>query len=336
MLLFVSKAVKYIGGLINEDPGASDDFLGNWDALTNTPAIADGSADDDQYYTVSVAGTQDLGSGPIVFEVNDIVRQEAGVWVNKGPAPQVQTDWNENDPSDPAFLVNRPTSLTNGDNADTLHKHSIIQNAGGNVAVQAISTVISMFTGAVERFRVLASGDLQAFNYPQTRNDVTVNDEKVLTTDASGNLLLRRVLPFSSIVSTIVGKLNQSTTLLTYHTHAVVIPEDGLYTFTGKYIWSYNAGGQNFVSRVLLDGATVLAEQLQNPPNVGGAGVLLEDLANPGNFVDSGTSQRYPAPIFEAVFLTAGAHTFELQIAGTSADDEPSVYNCVTRVKREA
>lgn len=338
MLVFISKAITYIGGLIIEDPGASDDFLGNWNALTNDPTIADGSADDDQYYLVSEAGTQDLGSGPIVFEVSDIVRQVAGVWVNEGPAPQAQTDWNENNPASPSFLVNRPTSLTNGDNADSLHKHSIIQNPAGNVLVQVIGAVASIFTGAAERLRVLANGDLQLFNYLNTRNDGTVKDVPTYYPDASGIMQVGRVLPFSSTAVRTIGNVNQAdTTYLTYHTHNVTVPEDGLYILDGKFRWSLNSIGDDFQSRILVD-TVELATSLhkQEPKDAAGSGVLLEDLNNPGNFVNTGTSQRYLAPIFEAIPLTAGAHVIEFQFTADDSNQEPAVYDIVTRLTRDS
>src|SRR5690606_10667672 len=40
---------------------------GSWDASTNTPTLADGSGTIGWVYTVSVAGTQDLGSGSVSY-----------------------------------------------------------------------------------------------------------------------------------------------------------------------------------------------------------------------------------------------------------------------------
>lgn len=57
-------------------PTSSDKIgLGFWNATTNTPTLADGpgAAADNNYYIVEVAGTQDLGSGSIVFNEGDEV-----------------------------------------------------------------------------------------------------------------------------------------------------------------------------------------------------------------------------------------------------------------------
>jgi hypothetical protein len=56
-------------------PNAVMEYMGVWDASTNTPALADGAGNDDiaigNVYRVGVAGSVDLGSGSISFEVGD-------------------------------------------------------------------------------------------------------------------------------------------------------------------------------------------------------------------------------------------------------------------------
>jgi hypothetical protein len=47
------------------------EYKGNWNASTNTPTLADGTGDNGDLYRVSVAGTQDLGSGSITFAIGD-------------------------------------------------------------------------------------------------------------------------------------------------------------------------------------------------------------------------------------------------------------------------
>ena len=54
-------------------PESSIEYKGNWDASTNTPALADGTGTNGDFYIVSVGGTQDLGSGSIAFLENDRV-----------------------------------------------------------------------------------------------------------------------------------------------------------------------------------------------------------------------------------------------------------------------
>lgn len=61
-------------------PESAMEFKGTWDASTNTPTLADGTGDTGDFYVVSVAGTQDLGSGEIKFLENDRVIYSDAVW----------------------------------------------------------------------------------------------------------------------------------------------------------------------------------------------------------------------------------------------------------------
>lgn len=62
-------------------PESALQYMGNWDASTNTPTLADGTGTAGQFYIVSVAGTQDLGHGNITFDVNDrVIYSTDGKW----------------------------------------------------------------------------------------------------------------------------------------------------------------------------------------------------------------------------------------------------------------
>lgn len=59
-------------------------FFGAWDASTNTPKLLDGTGSVGDFGKVSVAGTQDFGSGPYSFQVGDWVIYAAGTWQRIG------------------------------------------------------------------------------------------------------------------------------------------------------------------------------------------------------------------------------------------------------------
>ena len=71
-------------------PESAMEFKGTWDASNNTPTLVDGTGDSGDFYVVSVAGTQDLGSGEIKFLENDRVIYSEGVW-SKLSAGDVRT-----------------------------------------------------------------------------------------------------------------------------------------------------------------------------------------------------------------------------------------------------
>ncbi len=55
-------------------------YQGQWNANTNTPTLSDGTGAQGRYYVVSVAGTQNLGSGNIVFNIGDWLVHNGTVW----------------------------------------------------------------------------------------------------------------------------------------------------------------------------------------------------------------------------------------------------------------
>ena len=64
-------------------------YEGTWDAATNTPVLADGTGTAGQFYVVSVAGSQDLGSGLIAFGVTDWVMHDGLIWQKVDNTAQV-------------------------------------------------------------------------------------------------------------------------------------------------------------------------------------------------------------------------------------------------------
>lgn len=61
-------------------PEDAMEYQGDWNAQTNTPTLADGTGTKGDTYNVSVGGTQDLGSGDIVFFAGDRVIYNGSVW----------------------------------------------------------------------------------------------------------------------------------------------------------------------------------------------------------------------------------------------------------------
>lgn len=53
---------------------------GNWNASTNSPALADGTGTAGHYYTVNVAGVQTFGDAVLSFAVGDRIYYNGKVW----------------------------------------------------------------------------------------------------------------------------------------------------------------------------------------------------------------------------------------------------------------
>lgn len=67
-------------------PFSVAEYKGAWNASTNTPTLADGVGDNGDFYAVSVGGTQDLGSGSIVFAAGNLViyNGDTNIWEKVG------------------------------------------------------------------------------------------------------------------------------------------------------------------------------------------------------------------------------------------------------------
>ena len=63
-------------------PESAVELKGYWNASTNTPTLVDGTGTNGDEYVVSVAGTQDLGSGAQYFAVGDRILYTSDVWRN--------------------------------------------------------------------------------------------------------------------------------------------------------------------------------------------------------------------------------------------------------------
>lgn len=61
-------------------PNSVMEFQGTWNASTNSPALADGTGNAGDVYRVSVAGSQDLGSGSLTYAIGDWVMYSGTIW----------------------------------------------------------------------------------------------------------------------------------------------------------------------------------------------------------------------------------------------------------------
>lgn len=86
-------------------PSSVMTYEGVWNASTNSPSLADGVGDAGQVYRVGTAGSQDLGSGSISFEVGDYVIYNGSIW-------------EKSDTTDAVASVNGQTGIVSLDSDD--------------------------------------------------------------------------------------------------------------------------------------------------------------------------------------------------------------------------
>lgn len=119
---------------VSQLPNAVMEYKGAWNASTNTPALADGTGDSGDVYRVSVAGTQNLGSGNITFAVGDLIIYNGTIW-QRTPATDA-----------PVLSVNGATGIVVLDTDDIsegttnlYHTDERAQDAVGTILVDTAS-----------------------------------------------------------------------------------------------------------------------------------------------------------------------------------------------------
>lgn len=220
-------------------------------------------------------------------------------------------------------------TLTDGSFSDSLHKHNVLTDeVTPNTVLSVLNNVLGYFIAGTRAFAVRSNRDLTFDNYSQnTRNNVTSNDEKVLTTDDSGNVVLRRVLPFYDYFSRNDPLLNEETALADYLVFTFDIPETGDYEYTWNVRWSSNDPSDDAIFELHLDDVLLPDQRFViEPKDTAGTGITVPTTTG-GNF-STGTNQRYPASFSDLIQnLSAGQHTLKLKFAGSVQFADIAVYN---------
>lgn len=72
-------------------PVTAMEYLGAWNASTNSPTLSNGSGTNGDFYLCSTAGTVDFGAGNITFAVGDSVIYNGSIWEKVGRADAVSS-----------------------------------------------------------------------------------------------------------------------------------------------------------------------------------------------------------------------------------------------------
>ena len=72
--------------LVSQLPNSVMEYLGTWNASTNTPTLVNGTGNAGDVYLCNVAGTTNFGAGPITFAVGDSAIYSGSIWQRAGGA----------------------------------------------------------------------------------------------------------------------------------------------------------------------------------------------------------------------------------------------------------
>ena len=250
-----------IGGLV---------FQGLWDASTNTPTLADGTGTAGDFYMVSVAGSQDLGSGSISFDVDDYVLYNSGGTWEKHP---------HSDKVDSVFTRTGNVVATVGDYDFPKISGNVADTqmpTGGNWALTSALVLNSAFADADVTINKNTSG--VAYNY-DAGTDVHAFDGALFAIVASASKVTmdNAIVDFNASHNDVDFTISKNTAgeAFTYDagTDTISIDAVNVALFGGSAVTSVSGGvGDNdkLVTQGYVDdsvGAVALWSRVTGPPN---------------------------------------------------------------------
>jgi multidrug efflux pump subunit AcrA (membrane-fusion protein) len=121
---------------VSQLPSAIMTYEGVWNASTNSPSLADGSGDAGMVYRVGTAGSQNLGSGSISFEVGDYVIYNGSIW-------------EKSDTTDAVASVFGRTGIVSAQSGD-YSASQITNTPAGSIAATDVQAAINELDGDVQ------------------------------------------------------------------------------------------------------------------------------------------------------------------------------------------
>lgn len=139
-------------------PESTMEFMGTWDASTNTPTLTDGTGRNGNFYVVSVAGTQTFGGVAISFNVNDrIIYNGATASWTKLSSGDVRTVNSIKPDATGNITLDAPDV-----NAVKTINHRSPQEGTGNINLESLSINGQFFNGSapvsVDTMKVIYGG----------------------------------------------------------------------------------------------------------------------------------------------------------------------------------
>jgi len=165
-------------------PTSATEYKGAWNASTNTPTLIDGTGTNGDLFRISVAGTQDLGSGSNTYGEGDAVIYNGTIW-EKIPAETTGANTALSNLTNPTSI--NQTLLPSGVATRSLGSSSLPWN-------QAYSTRYTVNTGtSVKALWLAQAGTLAGNSYDGTnlRTNDQSNPDLTFNSAGTGHILFQ-------------------------------------------------------------------------------------------------------------------------------------------------
>ena len=134
--------------LVAQLPNSVMEYLGVWNAATNTPTLANGTGNQGDVYLCNVAGTVDFGAGPIVFFVGDQVIYSGSIWQRASGATGTVTSVGITESGDSLNITGSPITTSGTINIGFNGTNLQYVNGAGNLTTFPDLTGFVPYTGA--------------------------------------------------------------------------------------------------------------------------------------------------------------------------------------------
>jgi hypothetical protein len=134
--------------LVSQLPNSVMEYLGTWNAATNTPTLANGTGNQGDVYLCNVAGTVDFGAGAIAFVVGDQVIYSGSIWQRASGATGTVTSVAITESGDSLNITGSPITTSGTINIGFNGTNLQYVNGAGNLTTFPILTGYVPYTGA--------------------------------------------------------------------------------------------------------------------------------------------------------------------------------------------
>jgi hypothetical protein len=178
---------------VTQLPNSVMEFQGAWNASTNSPTLADGTGNQGDVYRVSVAGTQNLGSGSQAFDVGDFAIYNGSIWQWSGGSDAVMSVFGRQGTvtaQNGDYTASQVTNVPAGTIAATTVQAAVNELDGDVVAAQSsIDNHIADTSDAHDASAIsnIPSGNLAATDVQAALNELQSDVDTRATTTALNN-----------------------------------------------------------------------------------------------------------------------------------------------------